>query len=359
MRVLDKEYGPVTAQTLREWKADGRLIAENELRRVGDREWTRAGDHTLVFPDAQADAEPADETPGSFRSRTLPQILVDTVRIYARGFIPFFVLALLVAIPSFVMKVSFAYVKVSAEGNFAGSPPAALVIGIAMLVLMLAVRPLFIGGVQFATAELEAGRRVGVAQVLARGRAMWPRIAKLFVVVWSNYLFWTALPLLAALIIGGAPASGVSVLIQTVAFAFLLFMAGRLFINFMFWQQSAALGNLEGVEALKESKELARSRPEAPRLERPLYRGFVIAILWLMLLVGFSFAAELPFLVARLQGVGTIQEAREVVQALANASAPDSLAIATYALSTFVHTLLAPLIGIAFVLLYFDAKARL
>ena len=359
MRVSDKEYGPVTAQTLREWKADGRLIAENELRRVGDREWTRAGDHTLVFPDAQADAAPADERPNAFRTRTLGQILADTLRIYARGFVPFFVLALLVAIPSFVMKVSFAFVKVSGEGDFGGSPPAAIAIGVSMLLLMLAARPLFIGGVQFAAAELEAGRRVGVAQVVTRAREIWPRMAKLFVVVWSSYLFWIALPLLAILIIGGAPASGVTVLIQMAAFGFLVFMAGRLFINFMFWQQSAALGNLDGVAALKESKDLARSRPDAPRRERPLYRGLAIAALWLMLLVGFSFAAELPFLVARLQGVSTIDEARAVVQALANASAPDALTIATYVLSTLVHALLAPVIGIAFVLLYFDAKARL
>jgi hypothetical protein len=64
VRVLDKEYGPVNAQTLREWKADGRLIAENELRRVGDREWTRAGDHALVFPDETAAT--ADDDTRSF-----------------------------------------------------------------------------------------------------------------------------------------------------------------------------------------------------------------------------------------------------------------------------------------------------
>ncbi len=359
VRVGGQEYGPVNAQTLREWKADGRLIAENELRRVGDREWTRAGDHALVFPDVQADAAPADETPSSFRSRTLPQILVDTIGIYARGFVPFFVLALLVAIPSFFMKVSFAFVKMSDQGDFSGAPPAAIAIGISMLLLMLLARPLLIGGVQFATAELEAGRRVGVAQVLTRARQLWPRIAKLFVVVWSSILFWIGMPLLAMLLIGSGPASAVSVLIQMVALGFLVFMAGRLFMNFMFWQQSAALGNLEGVDALKESKELARSRPEAPRRERPLYRGPAIAALWLMLLIGLSLAAELPFLVARLQGVTTVDEARAVVQALANSPAPDALTIATYVLSTLVHALLAPLIGIAFVLLYFDAKARL
>jgi hypothetical protein len=123
VRVAGQEYGPVNAQTLREWKADGRLIAENELRRVGDREWTRAGDHALVFPDEQPSATADDDSPQAFRTRSVPQILGDALRIYGRGFVPFFALALVVAIPSFVMKVSFAFVKVSAEGNFGGSPP--------------------------------------------------------------------------------------------------------------------------------------------------------------------------------------------------------------------------------------------
>ena len=361
MRVAGQEYGPVNAQTLREWKADGRLIAENELRRVGDHEWTRAGDHALVFPDAQTPVVASDDdaTPHAYRSRTLPQILGDALRIYARGFLPFFVLALLVAIPSFVMKVSFAFVKVSPEGSLSGAPPAAIALGVAMLLLMLAAWPMFLGGLQFATAELEAGRRVGVAQVLTHARGIWARMAKLSVVVYSTYLFWTALPLVAILIIAGGEPSVVSVLVALVALALQVFMAGRLFINFMFWQQSAALANLDGAEALTDSKELARSRPQAPRLERPIYRGAIIASLWLILLIGFSFVAELPFLIARLQGVTTIDEARAVIQALANAPAPDALTIATHALSNLVHAALRPLLGIAFVLLYFDAKARL
>ena len=359
VRVLDQEYGPVNVQTLREWKADGRLIAENELRRVGDREWTRAGDHALVFPEAESAATPDDETSRAFRSRTLPQILGDAVRIYARGFVPFFLLALLVAIPLFVMKVSFAFVKVSAEGDLGGAPPVAIGVGITMLLLALAARLMFIGGVQFATAELEAGRSVDLAQIWRRAREIWPRMAKLLVVVWSSYLFWIALPLLAISIILGGERSAVSMLIALVAFGFLVFMAGRLFINFMFWQQSAALGNLESVDALKESKELARSRPEAPRLERPLYRGLIILAVWLLVLIGFNLAAELPFLVARLQGVTTVDDARAIIQAVANAPAPDALTIATYALTSLVRAALAPLLGIAFVLLYFDAKARL
>jgi len=34
VRVQGKEYGPVSTETLREWKGEGRLIRENELRRA-------------------------------------------------------------------------------------------------------------------------------------------------------------------------------------------------------------------------------------------------------------------------------------------------------------------------------------
>jgi hypothetical protein len=263
VRVLDKEYGPVNAQTLREWKADGRLIAENELRRVGDREWTRAGDHALVFPDTQTDAGPAEEAPTLFSQphaaadsrRNTPHLrarfrAVLRPRAHRGG-------------PVVRHESELRVREVSAEGDFGGSPLAAIVIGVSMLVLMLLARPLFIGGVQFATAELEAGRRVGVAQVVTRAREIWPRCAKLMVVVWSSYLFWITLPLardpdhrLAG--IGG------TVLIQMVAFGFLVFMAGRLFINFMFWQQATALGNLEGVHALKEARSWRAAAPTRP-----------------------------------------------------------------------------------------------
>ena len=135
-------------------------------------------------------------------------------------------------------------------------------------------------------------------------------------------------------------------------------MAGRLFINFMFWQQSSTLGELEGAEALRESRDLARSRKEAPRLDRPLYRGAIIASLWVVVLLVFSAAIELPFMVARLQGITSFEQAYAMMQSLANAPAPDGMTIATYVLSSLVHAALRPLLGIAFVLLYFDARAR-
>jgi hypothetical protein len=133
-------------------------------------------------------------------------------------------------------------------------------------------------------------------------------------------------------------------------------MAGRLFVNFLFWQQTSALEQLDTVDALRESKELGRSRATEPRMQRPLYRGALIASLWLAVLLLISGSSELPFLLIRLKGV-SLEEMPAILSKLMNASAPDAMTIATYAMSSLIHAALRPLLGIAFVVLYFDAKA--
>jgi hypothetical protein len=46
------------------------------------------------------------------------------------------------------------------------------------------------------------------------------------------------------------------------------------------------------------------------------------------------------------------------LQSVASTPIPDVLTIASYIFSSFIHALLRPLLGIVFVVLYFDAKAR-
>jgi hypothetical protein len=72
VRVEGKEYGPVDTDELREWKREGRLIPGNELRRVGDQRWVRAGDVPEVFADDKPPAEPPDLI---VRRRTWPEYL--------------------------------------------------------------------------------------------------------------------------------------------------------------------------------------------------------------------------------------------------------------------------------------------
>src|SRR6266571_9141646 len=49
IRVEGKEYGPADLATLREWKADGRVLPTNPARRVDVDLWKTAGDIPGLF----------------------------------------------------------------------------------------------------------------------------------------------------------------------------------------------------------------------------------------------------------------------------------------------------------------------
>lgn len=357
VRVEGKEYGPVDLAALHEWRAEGRLIASNEVRRVGDSAWIPASELGAVFTPAAIDVgEPPDPL---VQQRSFPRIFADSFRVYRRGFLPFFVLALLVAIPSFVMKVNLAYVHTPENGVIPEGSFTPAVISLFALLLVLIAWPVFVAGLQFATADLLAGRPITTGDVLRRAWGIWGRMARLSIVVYGSYLFWTALPLLVIASIATSGPTVFSLVLAMFALVVQVYMAGRLFINFLFWQQSASIGAMEGVDALRDSKELARSRPDAPALQRPMYRGAILASIWLVVLLAISVAAEIPFTVIRLRDVASVDDIITLMQNLMNAPAPDTLTIASYAFSGFVHALVRPLLGISFVLLYFDAKARL
>lgn len=354
-RVLGKEYGPVDLATLREWRAEGRLIAENEVRADADPTWRPAIEFVEIF--AETRARPAEREDDLFRRRSLMQIISESFGIYARGFLPLFAFALLVAVPSTAMKISLAYVHTQENGSIARESMVPAAIVVISFVLILMAWPIFLAGLQFATADLVAKQPIRFGDLFRRATNIWPRMSRLSIAVYGAFIFWTALPVVVILSIGSEP-SVVSLLLALLALAVQVYMAGRLFINFMFWQQSATIGGLDGMDALRDSKELARSRSSAVATERPVFRGAMLASIWLLVLLAFSAAVELPFLFIRVQGITTIEEATALVQNLMNAPTPDAMTIATYILSSLVHALLRPLLGITFVLLYFDAKAR-
>ena len=353
VRVQDKEYGPVSLDTLLEWKAEGRVIAENEVRRDAE-DWILAGAIPGLFPPAPL---PFARAHVPVRQRTFGEILAETGRIYAKGFPQFFALSLLVAIPSLGLKLSLAFTNRPQGEPLAGPALIAAAIAIVMLTVLAAAWPVFLGGLQFAAGDIAAGRAIRLRDILLRAVNLWPRIAKLALFVYGSFLFWIALPLVAILALAAAP-SILSILLALLALAFQVYMFGRLFINFLFWQQSATLGELEGIEALRDSRELARSRTEASHWQRPLYRGAMLASLWVLIVIALGVAVELPFLLLRLRGITDVEQAIAVLQALVRAPRPDAMTIVTYVLSSLLNAVFRPLLGIAFVVLYFDAKAR-
>ena len=58
VRVQGKEYGPVDLDELREWKGEGRLIRENEIREPGSERWILAGELPEIFADEVAEPAP-------------------------------------------------------------------------------------------------------------------------------------------------------------------------------------------------------------------------------------------------------------------------------------------------------------
>jgi hypothetical protein len=139
----------------------------------------------------------------------------------------------------------------------------------------------------------------------------------------------------------------------------MIYMNVRLIINFLFWEQTAALGDNGALPALRESRELARCAPDAPRMDRPLYRGLVLLSLWLLLLLVALIAVQFPFTLIRLSGVEDPEQAMALMKSLAEAKTPDTLMIASDVVSAIVNLLLRPLLAASFIVLYYDAKARL
>ena len=100
--------------------------------------------------------------------------------------------------------------------------------------------------------------RISLSDVLRRAANLWVRFARLCIFVYGSYLFWTALPFLAVVaLVGGGGVSAIGLLLSLLILAFQVYMVARLFVNFLFWQQSAALAGHDGIEALRESRKLA------------------------------------------------------------------------------------------------------
>jgi len=186
----------------------------------------------------------------------------------------------------------------------------------------------------------------------------WAHMLAAALLVYGSYFFWFFVPLAALIAFTGSGNPLLGSLMILLIGGFMVYVNARLFINFLFWQQTAALGTHPPLAALRESKELARSLPEAPRLERPLYRGAIIASVWLLLVLVLTFGVQLPFMLARFIGVENPEQAMALAQKIAQAQTPDALMIAADIVTAAINLLLRPLLAAAFVVLYYDAKAR-
>ena len=364
VRVDGKEYGPANIDTLREWKAEGRVLPANEARRAEAELWTLAAEIPGLFDvEALATASAGQlnrsmspgEAPQTLPSRGFGQILAKTFRIYARGFLQFLPLSLLVVLPSVCGQLtamwtqtghaSDADLRVLAAGGFA----------FLMFIFSMAMWPVYIAGIQIFTAEIAAGRRPGFFAGLNEAVRFWPRVAGLCVFVYGVFFLLILFALLiAAMIVAGA--SSVFVIFLALALLVLqVWMFGRFFINVLFWQQFAVLENAGVVDSLRESRNLAHSGRELPWFQRPMWRGAFIASLWLAFVLAIALISEWATLQYSFNELMTTQDPQALLQKLTQAQQARGFDVLGFALG-LLQKILQPLIGIAFVVLYIESR---
>jgi hypothetical protein len=364
VRVDGREYGPANIDTLREWKAEGRVLPANEARPADADLWTLAAKIPGLFElESPVTAGAPQQTDSTSSAQALPtpfsrgfgQIVAVTFRIYARGFLQFFALTLLVVLPSVCgqlaamwtqgVQTSDADLRVLAVGGFA----------FLMFIFSLAMWPIYVAGIQVLTVEIAAGRRPGFFTSLNEAVRFWPRVAALCVFVYGVFFLLIVFALLiAAMIVAGAS----SLLIIFLALALLglqVWMFGRFFINVLFWQQFAVLENAGVVDSLRESRSLAHSGRELPWFQRPSWRGVFIASLWFAFVLVIALVSGWPTIQQSFNELMTTQDPQALLQKLTEAQQAHGFDVLSFALG-LLQKILQPLVGIGFVILYINSR---
>jgi hypothetical protein len=358
IRVQGREYGPVDVETLREWKTEGRVLPGNEARPADSDLWATAGDIPGLF-DIGPTAAVSDRAPPPSvleARRSLTEILLETLRIYRKGFVQFLGLVLTVAAPSICVQLANSVLGASRDIELDFRTLIVAAFGLCMLVLSLASWPVFIAGIQVLTAELSSGREVRLFRLLPRILKFWPRVATLCIFVYGVFFLLTVFGFgIAIMIIAG----GSSLLVPFLALALLalqVWMFGRFFINVLFWQQFAILADADPANALRQSKELARSGRDLPWFQRPVWRGVLIASIWFGFVLVLQIGAQWHTIQQYFHELTTTQDPQALLQKITESHGTHGFDLLGLSLNV-LQRILQPLLGIAFVILYFDSKA--
>ena len=381
IRVEGKEYGPADLATLREWKTDGRVLPTNPARMADvdsaaiglsakEALWKTAGDIPGLFqvepPPVQASVEARVPRAGAFGSVAADtaaattskppsrNILIETFRIYFRGFFQFFCLSLLSIVPILCAELTSRFIDTAPGVNVDLRTLVAVAFGLCMLVLRIVLIPVYIAGVQILTAELATGHRIGFLGVLNGAVKYWPRVAGLGLFVYGVF-FLLILFALGIAIMVVTSATLFSIVLALGLLVFQVWLFARFFINVLFWQQFIVLENATAADALRESRKLARSGRDLPWYQRPLWRGALIVSLWFAFALAVTIIPAWPMLRDYFTELMRTQDPQALLQKM-NASLQtrgvDYPALALNILQRIVQ----PLLGIAFVVLYLDSK---
>ena len=353
IRVQGVEYGPANIETLREWKVEGRLLPANEARRANVNLWTTAGEIPGLFS-VEAAVE-LREPPVQFSRRGFNQILAETFRTYRKGFFQFLGLTLIVLLPSICSQLTTAFVQPPQGSNVDFRSVLAAGFGFLTFILSIVMWPVYIAGIQILTAEIMHGQRPSLVAMLNEAVRFWPRIAGLCIFVYGVFFLLMIFGLAVGAMAAAAPSSVLLILLAMALLILQVWMFGRFFINVLFWQQFAVLENAGFIDALRESRALARSGRDLPWFQRPIWRGTLIASIWFAFVAAITLTAQWGTLQHYLNQLLATQDPQTLLQQMTEAQQASGFNVSAFALGV-VEKILQPLLGIAFVVLYLDSK---
>ena len=356
VRVQGIEYGPANIETLREWKAEGRLLPANEARRATVNLWTTAGEIPGLFK-VEA-AVRLTEPPVQVSRRGFNQILAKTFRTYCKGFLQFLGLTLFLLLPSICSQLTTAFVQPPQGSAVDLRSAVAAGFGFLMFILSIVMWPVYIAGIQILTAEIVHGQRPSLVAVLNEAVRFWPRVAALALFVFCIYLLLGLFGFgIAGMMMVGA-SSPFLILLALALLVVQVWMFSWFFVTVLFWQQFAVLENAGFIDALRESRDLARSGRDLPWFQRPMWRGALIASIWFAFVAAITLAPQWGMLQHYFNQLLTTQDPQALLQQMTEAQQSSGFSISAFVLGV-IEKVLQPLLGIAFVILYLDSKFQL
>jgi hypothetical protein len=384
IRVHEKDYGPADLALLREWRNEGRILPTNPARRVDLDQWTTAAEIPGLFEtepppvqkqvrgpalaNASEDRESSEVTDQRFASKTPSRnILIDTFKIYFRGFFQYVGLALLSIVPVLCAEFTGRFIDAAPGVNVDLRSLVAAAFGLCMFGLRIALIPIYIAGIQILTAELATGERIGFLSVLNGAVKYWPRVAGLGLFVYGVFFLLIAFGVAVVLMMLAASVSGslFSIVLALGLAALQVWLFCRFFVHVLFWQQFVVLENANVYEALRESKALARSGQDLRWYQRPLWRGALIFSVWtafVMVITAIALwpkiMAEWPLYQNAFQQLTGASDPQAVLQKLMASLPKEQPATFADVGLTVLQRVLQPLLGIAFVVLYLDSRGE-
>jgi hypothetical protein len=361
VRVQGTEYGPANIETLREWKAEGRLLPVNEARQADVDLWTTAAEIPGLFSMPPvvpfADSLPR-QPPIPVARRTFAEILMETLQIYRKGFFQFLGLTLLLLLPWICSQLTTAFVKPPHGSNVDTLSVLAAGLAFLMFILSIVMWPVYIAGIQILTAEIARGNRPSLVAMLNEAVRFWPRVAALCIFVYGVFFLLMVFGLAIAAMSLAASSSVLLVLVAMALLILQVWMFGRFFVNVLFWQQFAVLESAGFIDSLRESRDLARSGRDLPWFQRPLWRGAFIASIWFAVVLAITFGAQWGTLHQYFNQLLTTQDPQALLQQMTEAQQASGFNIPAFVLGA-VEKILQPLVGIAFVVVYLESKLEL